>query len=410
MKIGCIAIGFLVITAASYPQWVLQQSNTYNNLFGVCMINTNTGFVAGDYQTIRKTTNGGLNWSTVSCPNMDYGCISFLNANTGIIAGGPGNLMIQTYNGGANWTVRFPLDEPGKVQYLDSMVIYASASYGVIKSTDGGISWFYIDTTNFYAHFRSLYFVNRDTGTVVGAHATVRTTTDGGTTWTTRIVGLPVQFGDSTLYDVIYTNALTGYISGNNGIVIKTTNGGVNWIYEPIGSYWSLVGLYFTDSNNGTVVGYPYIGRTTNGGVNWISQPYPPNPSQEPLGAVWFVNTYTGWIVGFNGTILYTSNGGLTWANPISRNVPSEFKLEQNYPNPFNPTTNIKFDVPKSSYVTFRIYDLVGREVTTLVNEEYKTPGTYEIEWDASKYASGVYLYTLNTKELTLTKKMVLMK
>jgi len=231
----------------------------------------------------------------VSCPNWDYGRISFLNADTGVVGAGPGDLMIQTYDGGATWTLRFTDDQPEIIQYIDPLTIYATGTYSVMKSTDGGISWFQIDTTNFYAHFRSLYFINRDTGTVVGAQATVRTTTNGGVSWTTRIVYIPVQFGgDSTLYDIIYVNALTGFASGNHGIVIKTTNGGINWSYIPSGSGSTLPALYFTDANNGTVVGYPYIGRTTNGGVNWISQPYPPNPSEEPLSDVYFVNTYTG--------------------------------------------------------------------------------------------------------------------
>jgi len=381
------------------------------------MIDANTGFVAGDNQTIRKTTNGGLNWSTMSCPNLNYGRISFLNATTGIIAG-TGNLMIQTYNGGVNWVVRFPVDEPGKVQYIDSVNIYATGSYGVMKSTNGGLSWFYIDTSNYYLNFRSVYFINKDTGTSVGQHGLVKTTFNGGLSWTRRIVGLPVQFGDSTLYDVIYTSALTGYACGNNGIVIKTTNGGINWIYKPIGNLCSLPRIYFSDSNNGTVVGYPCIWRTTNGGDNWLTQPYPPNPSQEPLWGVYFVNSYLGWIVGFNGTILYTSNGGLTWTQPVSNEMPNIFKLEQNYPNPFNPSSVIKYAVPFESEVTIKVYDMQGQEVKTLVNQRLKA-GLYEATFDGSGFASGVYFYTLNAQQngknsqtgnFSERKKMVLIK
>jgi len=353
------------------------------------------------------------------------GSISFLNVNTGIIAGGPGSIFIQTYDGGSTWIQRNTIYEMGKVQYIDSMLIYATGSYGVMKSTNGGVSWFLIDTSNFYLNFRSLNFINKDTGTVVGLHGLIKTTTDGGAVWTTRIIGFPIQLGDSTLFDVQYVNDQTIYACGIGGIVVKTTNGGISWIYKPSGSGSTLPALYFSDANTGSVVGYPYIGRTTNGGNSWISQQYPPNPSQEPLRDINFVNSLTGYIAGFNGTILYTSNGGFTWVKHISSELPMIFNLFQNYPNPFNPSTKIKFAIPTSpskmergtegeEKVTLTIYDVLGREVATLVNEKLQ-PGTYEVEWpapsgNASDFPSGVYFYKLETGDFSQTKKMVLMK
>jgi hypothetical protein len=96
---------------------------------------------------------------------------------------------------------------------------------------------------------------------------------------------------------------------------------------------------------------------------------------------------------------------------------PKEFKLEQNYPNPFNPTTKIRYTIappnlPKGEAlerVTLRIYDVIGNEVTTLVNEQ-KEPGYYEVEWDASRIASGVYIYRLTAGKYISTKKMMLIK
>ena len=103
----------------------------------------------------------------------------------------------------------------------------------------------------------------------------------------------------------------------------------------------------------------------------------------------------------------------------ISTEIPDRFNLFPNYPNPFNPITKIKFDVPASlsfgegPRVRLIIYDILGREVTTLVNEALK-PGSYEAEWPAtgggSNFASGIYFYSLQTEEFTQTKKMVLMK
>ncbi len=112
--------------------------------------------------------------------------------------------------------------------------------------------------------------------------------------------------------------------------------------------------------------------------------------------------------------ILYGDTSTVLGIRPISSEVPKNFHLSQNYPNPFNPQTKIKFDIPahtkwQTSNVKLIIYDLLGREVTTLVNEELK-PGTYEADWDGSYYSSGVYLYKLISGDYTETKKMVLMK
>ena len=88
---------------------------------------------------------------------------------------------------------------------------------------------------------------------------------------------------------------------------------------------------------------------------------------------------------------------------------PDEFVLEQNYPNPFNPSTTIKFAVPEVAFITLKVYDIIGSEVTTLINEEKQT-GTYEITWSADQLPSGVYFYQLNAGNFTSTKKMILMK
>jgi len=89
--------------------------------------------------------------------------------------------------------------------------------------------------------------------------------------------------------------------------------------------------------------------------------------------------------------------------------VVSDFNLEQNYPNPFNPSTSIKFSVPSSEFVTLKVYDVLGNEITTLVNEQ-KAPGTYEVRFDAGNLASGMYVYSLKAGNFTQTRKLLLMK
>jgi hypothetical protein len=105
---------------------------------------------------------------------------------------------------------------------------------------------------------------------------------------------------------------------------------------------------------------------------------------------------------------LYNS-GFVIGVEPISSTIPINYRLHQNYPNPFNPTTKIKFEIPSSSHMRMIIYDLLGQEVTTLVNKKLK-PGTYEVTFDGSNYASGVYFYSLVADDFINTKKMLLVK
>ncbi len=105
---------------------------------------------------------------------------------------------------------------------------------------------------------------------------------------------------------------------------------------------------------------------------------------------------------------------GLGWItsvgiNPISSVVPDAFNLSQNYPNPFNPVTKIAFDIPKQGFVTLTVYDALGKEVATLINE-FITSGSYNVNFDASKLTSGVYFYRLQTQGFVQTKRMVLVK
>ncbi len=98
-----------------------------------------------------------------------------------------------------------------------------------------------------------------------------------------------------------------------------------------------------------------------------------------------------------------------TGVTPVSAPVPKEFALLQNYPNPFNPVTNIKFQIPSAKYVKLAVYDMLGREVEVLVNEN-KPAGSYLVSFDASRLSSGVYFYKLITSDFTDVKKMVLIR
>jgi hypothetical protein len=185
-----------------------------------------------------------------------------------------------------------------------------------------------------------------------------------------------------------------------------------------------------------------YTGTYTVPGTGWryidLQTPYYWNGTQNLLIEICFDNTsYTS-----NTTVAGTSATGMTWhyhtdgsagctmtggsaqatrpnicmqVNMIVGNnsgiteLPKVYSLAQNYPNPFNPVTSIKYSVPKQSLVKLVIYDVIGREVTTLVNE-VKNPGNYAVSFDASSYASGVYFYRMESGDFTDVKKMVLIK
>ena len=98
-----------------------------------------------------------------------------------------------------------------------------------------------------------------------------------------------------------------------------------------------------------------------------------------------------------------------TTINYTGTDAPVSYELSQNYPNPFNPSTTIKYQIPEDGMVTLQIYDILGKEVKTLVNEN-KAAGRYEVNFDASDLATGVYLYRIKVNDFVSVKKMLLVK
>jgi len=216
-------------------------------------------------------------------------------------------------------------------------------------------------------------------------------------------------FGENgTFYSIFFTDLNTGYTTGTV-TMLKTTNAGQSWFYQSVSGYnGDLRSVYFTNGNTGYTVGnVGQIYKTTNAGNNWYSQT---TGTTRNLKNVFFANATTGWAVGDSGIILKTTDGGgPIGIIPISIEIPSNYRLEQNYPNPFNASSKFKIQISKLSEVKVVVYDILGREMVTLVNEQLK-PGTYEVEFNGSNYPSGTYFYRLNAKDYTETKRMVLAK
>lgn len=143
-------------------------------------------------------------------------------------------------------------------------------------------------------------------------------------------------------------------------------------------------------------------------GSNWIF--YNTSNSGLPHNSVFSIvidKFNNKWIATGNGLAVFNEEGIISSVgNPI---IIEEFSLSQNYPNPYNPNTKIKYSIPQQSFVTLKVYDLLGREIATLVNEE-KPAGIYETEFNGSNLTSGVYFYQLKAGGFVETKKMILLR
>jgi sugar lactone lactonase YvrE len=116
------------------------------------------------------------------------------------------------------------------------------------------------------------------------------------------------------------------------------------------------------------------------------------------------------WIGTGSGLAVYREGGVVSVEeNPIRAIVPNDYLLSQNYPNPFNPTTTIKYALPQRSDLVITVYNVLGKEVMTLINDEQEA-GVYEVEFNASTLASGIYFYQLRAGNYVETKKMILLK
>ena len=147
---------------------------------------------------------------------------------------------------------------------------------------------------------------------------------------------------------------------------------------------------------------------STDAGDTWIEEP---NPVYPYLRAIDITPNHTGWAVGLNGTILKNSNLASNEIIDSTEiiNSPKNFSLYQNFPNPFNPGTIIKYQLPEFSKIQLTVYNVLGRKVKTLVNEE-RPAGLYEVEFDATNLPSGIYFYKIIAGRYSQTRKMIFLK
>ncbi|MBK8984198.1 MAG: T9SS type A sorting domain-containing protein [Ignavibacteria bacterium] len=147
--------------------------------------------------------------------------------------------------------------------------------------------------------------------------------------------------------------------------------------------------------------------RSTDGAATWTTAYTQTGASFNDMDFTLSNGCPVGWAVGSAGSVAKMSN--LVSVISTNSEIPSSFSLMQNYPNPFNPSTKIAYTIPNNGLVTLKIYNLLGKEVASLINE-VKSAGTYEVNFNGANLSSGVYFYRLESGNFVDTKKMFLLK
>jgi len=407
-----LIVFFFAVYSQADSQWVNLNLGNGFDIFDFSFPNAQTGYICGYGGSFKKTTSGGTNWTNMSFPSTQFNlnAVHFFNANTGLLAS-DNDTIYRTINGTQNWSDKIFIGfHVYDFQFFDSINGYASGTNRIAKTTNNGLNW----TVSTIQSNGQIYFINQNTGWTISGNATsgsnILKTTDAGITW-------QIQYATTNfkmIYDVFFVNENTGYASGYRHGIYKTTDGGLNWFSqsEQTGAN-GLYSIYFINANSGWTVGDFYSTTntntyyTTNGGTNWINTN---GVVSGRLNRVKINNSPVGYIAGQNQAMFRTTNaGGLTSVKINPGVTPSDFSLSQNYPNPFNPVTKISFNVAKTGFVSLIVYDALGRQVHTLVNENLNS-GSYNVSLDAAQFTSGVYFYRMNSAGFSDTKRFVLLK
>jgi hypothetical protein len=203
---------------------------------------------------------------------------------------------------------------------------------------------------------------------------------------------------------VIGTNLFAGT---NNGGVYMTNNNGANWILVNNGIPTQYISSLISSGVNlfaGTAAGAYF---SANNGTSWISKNQGIS-STDSITALTISGNYI--FAGVSGKFVWRRlYQDIINVQNISGVVPDNYSLSQNYPNPFNPSSVIRFQIKDSRFVTLKVYDVLGKEIADLVNENLKA-GIYEVTFDGSKLASGTYIYKIIAGNFSDTKRMLMIK
>jgi len=425
MKNLIILLALLIINInVSNAQWEKINTPVTNALISISSPDNSVCWSSGEHGAVIRTTNGGLNWQSVGLGADTITNIFALDANIALVALMNGNtaLVFRTTNGGTNWIQVFSQNYPYPYPYncINSVWMTSTLNgfmmgdpvggrWSLWKTTNGGVNW---DSTGL-----KLNQIGNERGWmngmfILGDQIWFNSDTSGiyyssnsGANWSIQTTSISYTYAN-----VWFNSPTIGMCSGRymENHMAYTSDCGATWIprHFPLMNHSFVTGImgygnYFwvCDINAPS-----QIHMTSNAGINWIIEFTEPPPVSHITKSR---NGDIGWACTQSGSILKRTEP-LSIAY-YSCEIPKTFSLHQNYPNPFNPTTNIKFDIQRSTYVKMIVYNSLGKEVSVLVNEKLNA-GSYQVNWDGSGYPSGVYFYTLITDGYIDTKKMLMVK
>jgi hypothetical protein len=321
------------------------------------------------------------------------------NNHEGYVVTYSGNIL-KTDDGGTNWSM---LHEPGGT--LNSIHFPPTLDIGYTCGNNGTIYAFtdssFVDMTIVTSNLRSIFFpVNSSEGKLCG-DSIIRRYLNG--TWNN------IQIFDSTFdYDsIFFIDNNTGWVVGSQGKIFKTVDATIwNPQWNTLSN--SLNDVFFIDSLEGWTVGTEVILHTIDGGVTW-TQEFASQTVGMELTAVYFTSANNGYVVGTGNLLKY---GEITPSEDVE--ISLDVSLLQNYPNPFNPETEISYQVSGVSNVSLSIFDIKGRLIKTLIDDT-KQSGTHSVIWTGKDdnddpVCSGIYFSRLVAGNTILTKRMVLLK
>ena len=407
----------------SQGPWVQQVvPSPIRPLYSVNAVDANVVWACGEQGTVLYTSNGGTNWlfrgGGALGNNTAYSIAGFGGANAiCAVNSAQYGFIFRTSNAGLNWTEVYS-QQGGFINALKVTSVFSSVAYAsgnpvsgrwlILRTTNGGITF---DTTS-----RRLFQSGGEMGwpnamEAVGNNIWLGTnnfriyrSTNGGLTW------FAAAIVTQNTYSIVF-NGTNGFAVGDLGYY--STNSGISWapMVNLPGS-----GEFHAVANTGTNYWYgrsDEIFYSSNSGSSFFLQyTSPTNGTFRQLSFITsasgnILSTVRGWGITNSGDMAHYSNPfGII---KISNEVPQNFQLFQNYPNPFNPETKIRFNVPYLSFVTIKVYNIKGEEISKLVGSRFNS-GSYEVSWNASSFSSGIYLCKLNADKYYEVKKMILIK